>query len=104
MSLNLQYKEIIKKTEKANAKTAAYFYSSIIIAWPVDTGYSRGAWRIQDTGGGDLKVTNDVSYSGTLWNGRIMNGTWQGSVQMPQGGLPILKASILKFPEFYKGL
>ncbi len=102
MSLQTQYKEIITKAEKANAKTAAYFHSSIIIAWPVATGFSRGAWRIKKEGGG-LSVSNDVSYSGVLWNGRVLNGTWRGSVQMPQGGLPILKASLLKFPEFYKG-
>ncbi len=98
MSLNTQYKEILNKTNKATLKTATYFHGNIIIAWPVDTGFSRGAWRIQNTGGGDLKVTNDVSYSGVLWDGRI--GT-KGSVQMPQGGLPILIAALAKFPEFY---
>ncbi len=90
--------QILAKTTKALQKTAVHFYSSIVLAWPVKTGKSRAAWRITSNGS-TFTVSNNVSYSGILWNGRVGG---QGSVQMPQGGAPILYASKLKFKEFWE--
>ena len=82
------------RVEKALADEAIRFNMNLLLSWPVDTGFSRRAWKMEKAGKTKWVFTNDVSYSPILWAGRRFDGRrWQGSTQMPAGGEPILETA-----------
>ncbi len=60
--------------------------TDIQAAWPVATGRSRAAWKVEEQPTG-WAVTNHIDYSGYLWEGLP-----RGSKQMPYGGDPIYQS------------
>ena len=72
--------QIADNVKDAVAETAIGFTGEIIRRWPVDTGFSRRAWK-----------NDKVKYSPILWVGRRTDatGTMRGSLQLPLGGQPI---------------
>ena len=80
-------------------KHAQTFHADIKLAWPVDTGDSRRAWKLSRSGT-EWAIENNVSYSGILFVGRVGK---RGSNQLAAGGYPILKANILRLKSDLKG-
>ena len=99
MTYDQVYKKIENNVARIVFKNAEKFNADIISAWAVDTGYSKLAWSISRPSKIETKVSNHANYSGILFVGRVGN---RGSLQMPNGGYPILKASILKLKQDLK--
>jgi len=90
-----QLAQIDSAIDKEIKSAAIVFHSSIKTAWPKDTGFSKDMWmppiKIED----GYEVYNPVSYSPILWYGRHdIGGRSYGSEQMPNGGAPILDATL----------
>lgn len=103
MALSRIKDNILSKTQKAQEALAKDFYESIKSAWPLETGASRDAWELNTTDKVQT-VQNNLDYSSILWDGRLFNGKWLGSTQMPAGGLPVLQGSLNKFSKIWEGL
>jgi len=102
---NKQLKQLTDSADKIIKKNALGFYTDIVIAWPVDTGYSKGAWQKPIKNGTAWVVTNNITYSPILWMGRINTGSgMKGSVQLPNGGSPILNRTIIRMRKDFKVL
>ncbi len=54
--------------------------------WPIDTGASKAAWKVEEQPSG-WAVTNNLDYSAFLWEGLP-----RGSKQLPYGGDPIFQS------------
>ncbi len=85
-------KTIDVNQERIVAKHAQTFHADAISAAPVDTGFFKGQWSIRKDGTTWI-VTNSANYAGILWVGRVGN---RGSLQLPAGYSPILKANVLR--------
>lgn len=98
MNFKRQTKQISDAVDTVVATHANMFYSRIVEAWPVDTGYSKGAWQSPvQTKKGEWTIRNNVKYSVVLWMGRKpINGKMYGSNQLYHGGKPILDDVIYK--------
>ena len=110
MAKKVNFTKITRKMiDKADTivKTASIsFRADIQARWPRLTGYSRGQWqtpvKISDA---SYEVTNPVEYSPVLWRGRHMIGEKSyGSLQMSEGGYPILAKTIRDLKQKLKGV
>lgn len=80
-----------KKASDIVERNAMQFFRDIVRVWPVDTGRSRAAWKIEEIATARWLVSNNVNYSQYLWVGLPV-----GSKQLPNGGQPILNATVRK--------
>lgn len=102
---NKQRKQLEDAADAIVKKNALVFHADIVVAWPVDTGFSKEAWAKPVKEGTSWVVANRVTYSSILWQGRTNSGDgMRGSVQLPMGGSPILNRTIQRIKKDFKAL
>lgn len=102
---NKQLSELEKASDKIIKRNALIFHAEIVAAWPVDTGFSKGAWVKPIKEGTSWVVSNSITYSPILWRGRINTGKGMtGSLQLPMGGSPILNRTIQRIKKDFKAM
>lgn len=91
MNLLGEFNKIIKKRDIIIKEEAFNFYGDLVSVSPVRTGSFRAAWDIKEKENG-WRISNNMEYAITLWNGRRKVGKrWYGSLQWPEGGDPMLQ-------------
>ena len=105
INFDTQKKQLIDGALKIIGRAAHSFHSDIVMKWPRDTGFSRDLWEKPIEKDMVFTVSNNATYSPILWAGRkIDDGIYRGSLQMKNGGAPILNNAIIGMKKEFKDM
>ena len=79
-SIEDDVKSIESQMELDVAKAVAHLHSELVRVAPVDTGFFKANWKMNQTDGMNWQITNNAEYASFLWRGHSKQ--WNGGDAM----------------------